>query len=277
MSEFQPNPALINKELADRSHNGTSWDPETRARQEIEGFGAEVQAVYDEVSRYAKTEAQKAILIQEMARFQAGYAEKYNAKLAAHGRCISTFITGTSNFPTSSAQKANNSYENRVSEMLEFKQRATSAIIRELKKLAIDEAGGELEVMKQKIRDAEKLQEDMKQANKHTATSFPGFALQNNGANIRRMKERLIELETKEATPSSTLTFVGGRIVDNAEADRVQIFHDEKPTQEIISKLKAEGWRWSPAGMCWQRKRTTAATISAKRITGAVHERKRNN
>lgn len=302
MSEFQPDTALINKDLANRSHAFTSFDPEIRAKQEIDGFSAEVQAVYDEVSRYAKTEAQKAFLAEEMARFQAGYAAKYNAHLAAKGRCFSSMITGGSGFNNRAHDKANRSEDNRYEECRDFKQRAMSAMIREIKKLAVEEAGGEVEVMKQKISGAEKLQEDMKTANKIARSDIakedklkqletmgfsgrqaieaitPDFCgrigytyhLQNNSANIRRMKERLAELQAKEAKPTSALTFPGGRVVDNAELDRVQIIHAEKPSQEVIDKLKAEGWHWSPAGRCWQRKRTDAAMMSAKRITGAV-------
>lgn len=264
---FTPNTALINKQLADRSHSGTSFDPERRAEQEISGFGAEVQAVYDEVSRYARSEAQKAFLNEEMARFQSGYAEKYNAHLAAKGRCFSAMITGSSNFNNRAHDKANRSEDNRYQEAREFKERATVAMIRELKKMATEEAGGEVEVMKQKIADAEATQEEMKQANKRTKGSYPGFVLQNNSANIRRMKERLAELQTKEATPSSDIKFAGGRILDNAEADRVQILFDAIPDQATRDRLKGNGWRWSPAMHAWQRKRTPQAMYDAKRVT----------
>jgi len=302
--EFQANSSLVNKELANRSHNGTSWDPEKRAEQEITGFAEELQTMYEELKPYAKSEAQKNLLVSEMLRFQTTYAEKYNAKLAAHGNCISTFVTGASNFPTRRAQKANNTYDNRITEMLEFKARARAAIIRELKKLQIEEAGGELEVLKMKIAKAEKLQAAMKATNtilrKKTlsdtekitaiiqATGFSetttrkllmpdfcgriGFSyhLQNNLQNIKRMKERLAELQTKESTPTSEITFNGGTIVDSQEADRIQILFDEKPPQDTINKLKATGWHWSPANMAWQRKRTPQALENAKRLTGVV-------
>ena len=234
MPDFTPSAAGISRELAAISHAHTSFDPEKRAEQEISGFVQEVQAVYEECSQYAKTEAQKAFLAAEMARFQTGYAEKYNAHLAAKGRCFSAMITGGSGFKNSAHDKTNRSEDNHYEECRDFKQRATSAMIRELKKLSVDEAGGELEVLKQKIADAEILQNEMVQANKIARSDIPaerkliqlqarGFSakqamdtitpdfcgrigytyhLQNNSANIWRMKVRLVELQAKEAKPS---------------------------------------------------------------------------
>lgn len=303
MVEFQPDTSLINKQLADRSHQGTSYDPETRARQEINEFGVWIQEVYDELKPYAKSEAQQAKLTEEMQQFQTGFADKYNARLAAHGSCISTFITGASNFPTRRAEKANDTYERRYNEMIEFKDRAKAAILRELKRIKIDEAGGEITLMMQKIASAEKTQEAMKTCNAIIRKNLPqedkvkmiieqcGFSeatarkillpdfcgrvgftyhLQNNNANIRRMKERLVELQKKGATPTSNIGFAGGVVQDSQEHDRVRIFFDEKPAQGMIDKLKGNGWRFSPREKAWQRKRTTQALYDAKRITGAA-------
>ncbi|MBU0847476.1 hypothetical protein KKH23_09860, partial [Patescibacteria group bacterium] len=104
---------------------------------------------------------------------------------------------------------------------------------------------------------------------------FPSFALTNNSANIRRMKERLIELEKREVTPTAEIPFTGGHIVDNREEDRVQIFFDKKPEQAMIDKLKGEGWHWSPSTGSWQRKRTDQAMWSAERILGIKITRER--
>jgi hypothetical protein len=242
--EFRANTNLVNKRLAEESHKGTSFDPEKRAVQEIEGYGQYVNEVYDNLKKYAKTEAQKEFLNSEMDRFQHGFAVKYNDQLAAKGRTFSSFITGGSNFPIRRAEKANVAEHKRYEEMIEYRDKAQAAILRELKKMAISEAGGEIEVLKQKIEKSEKVQETMKLANailrkripdeakiqeiiKTTGLSettvrkilvpdymgrigFPAFELTNNNANIRRMKERITELEMKEATPSGDNRYQGG-------------------------------------------------------------------
>ncbi len=98
---------------------------------------------------------------------------------------------------------------------------------------------------------------------------FAAYQLSNNNANIRRMKERVKELQAKEDTPSSEIEFNGGAIIDNADDDRVQIDFDEKPDDDMRSKLKESEWRWARSTGVWQRKRTSAALVSAKQIVGA--------
>lgn len=58
----------------------------------------------------------------------------------------------------------------------------------------------------------------------------------------------------------------GIKVVQNHDADRVQIFFDGKPGQEVIKDLKSSGWNWSPSNGAWQRKNTDNAMISAKNI-----------
>lgn len=303
-SEFVADTTKVNPELAARSHMGTSWDPEKRAQQEIAGFAGYVQEVYDNLKPYAKTEAQRAFLDTEIKRFQDGFAKHYNALLARKGQTMSTFITGGSGFNVRRAEKANAAESSKYTEMIEFRDRAKAAILRELKKMAVEEAGGELEVLKKKVADATRNHEFMVKTNAIVRKKipddqkikeiqalapisettvrkiltpdymgrigFPAYALSNDTANIHRMEERVKELEKKEITPTGEIPFTGGYIIDNREADRVQIIFDQRPSQAVIDKLKSEGWRWSPANVAWQRKRTDAAMYSAKRITGAV-------
>ena len=60
----------------------------------------------------------------------------------------------------------------------------------------------------------------------------------------------------------------GVEIIANPEADRVQILFAEKPSADVIAKLKSEAWKWSPREGAWQRKLTEAAKYSARRIVG---------
>ncbi len=304
--EFKANPSLINKTAAQSAYRGTSFDPERRAEQAISGFAQEVQAVYERLKPYARTDRQKALLIAEMERFQASYAQKYNELLYSHASIVSPMIAGPSKFPAERMRKTGQAYDTKAQETYEWKDRAQKAMLRALKELAIEEAGGEVAVLKNKLAQAEKLQEMMVEANKiirkkpepgiggvskqqqlvnlgFTETQAaealtPDFAgrlgfsyqLTNNSAEIRRLKARIAELEKKEVTPTAEIPFTGGRIVDNRDLDRVQIIFDQKPPQEVINKLKSEGWRWSPSNMAWQRKRTEYAMTSARRITGAA-------
>jgi hypothetical protein len=97
---------------------------------------------------------------------------------------------------------------------------------------------------------------------------FPDYQLTNNGANIRRMQQRLKGLANESGRASVTLPFAGGRVEDNAEECRVRIYHDVKPSSETIGKLKTHGFHWTPSLGCWQRLRNDSARYAATRITG---------
>lgn len=97
---------------------------------------------------------------------------------------------------------------------------------------------------------------------------FPDYQLTNNGANIRRMQQRLKGLANESGRASVTLPFAGGRVEDNAEECRVRIYHDVKPSPETIGKLKTHGFHWTPSLGCWQRLRNDSARYAATRITG---------
>lgn len=60
--------------------------------------------------------------------------------------------------------------------------------------------------------------------------------------------------------------FEGGRVVKCFSEDRLQIFHDEKPSYDVISALKHNGFKWSRFNGCWQRQLTDNAYYGAARV-----------
>ena len=92
-----------------------------------------------------------------------------------------------------------------------------------------------------------------------------GFELTNLGARIKTSKQRLESLKKKENDKTITVEFPGGRIVDNVEDNRLQIFHDEKPDTEVRKQLKYNGFRWAPSVGCWQKMRSPNAMYWAKK------------
>jgi len=78
--------------------------------------------------------------------------------------------------------------------------------------------------------------------------------------------------ELAETTPERTIIeYKGATVIDNLEADRVQIIFDDVPSQEIRSALKRQGWKWSPKAGAWQRKRTTNSVQSARHILNTYY------
>jgi hypothetical protein len=93
----------------------------------------------------------------------------------------------------------------------------------------------------------------------------PDYALQNNNANINRLKKRLKMLEDKP-TESSEEQHGDVRIVQNVEAHRVQIFFPGKPDADVRSELKSHGFKWAPSEGAWQRHLGTNALWLARKI-----------
>ncbi|WKN44907.1 DUF3560 domain-containing protein [Tunicatimonas pelagia] len=97
---------------------------------------------------------------------------------------------------------------------------------------------------------------------------FQTWQLSNNNANIRRIKQRIAQLEKAEGEQTSERTIGEVTIVDSVEHNRLQIFFPDKPSAEVRAQLKQHGFRWSRQQGCWQRHRSSAAMYQAKKIVG---------
>lgn len=95
---------------------------------------------------------------------------------------------------------------------------------------------------------------------------FATYQLSNNGANIRRIEQRIADLlkvatidEGQRAESKSGVVF---QIADN----RVQIVFPGKPAEDIRDKLKSPGFgfRWAPTAGAWQRHLNNAGIYAAK-------------
>ncbi len=74
-----------------------------------------------------------------------------------------------------------------------------------------------------------------------------GFQLSNNNANMKRVKQRIAELECVAATePAAEVVCNWYRLVENVEENRIQLIFPDKPSATIRKDLKSNGFRWSP-------------------------------
>lgn len=71
---------------------------------------------------------------------------------------------------------------------------------------------------------------------------FADFTIRNNGANIRRLKKRLESVARLKSTPTKEYTIGEVRIVENTEANRLQVFFPEKPSETARKELKSNGF-----------------------------------
>jgi len=86
------------------------------------------------------------------------------------------------------------------------------------------------------------------------SVGFSAHKLANNNSNIRRTKLRLDEL-TKVKTLKTTTTIVKGiRVVQNVEANRLQLIFPSKPSDEVMTRLqRAHNFHWYIKHKAWHR------------------------
>ena len=92
---------------------------------------------------------------------------------------------------------------------------------------------------------------------------FPGYALTNSSANIRRIEERIKTLEKRTTDQTKEYEIGNIQIVDSVEENRVMIHFPGIPEEPIRAMLKFEGFRWSPKNQAWQAYRSAAYKIPA--------------
>lgn len=224
-------------------------------------------------------------------------AENMNASYSIEARCPSILISGGGNFPVRKKEKQNAARDRNLEEW--------NYIQGLLDKIRSVGTGGissddpqAVEKLEAKLAALEKHQEMMKAANaairmKDPAKGdaklaelgytpediaklrepdfcgrigYPAYLLQNNNANIRRIRGRIEELKKRTENTPEGWEFDGGRVVVNTTENRLQIIFDGKPDADIRTELKGEGFRWAPSQGTWQRQLTDNAMRAARRL-----------
>jgi hypothetical protein len=99
---------------------------------------------------------------------------------------------------------------------------------------------------------------------------FKEYQLTNNSANIRRIKDRIVELEKaalrqdkEEVTDKYTYR------EDTAE-NRLMFLFDGKPDENTRAMLKGRGFKWSPTRNAWVRQWTENALFAARCVKASL-------
>jgi len=114
-----------------------------------------------------------------------------------------------------------------------------------------------IDLLKEKLDKLElertKIKEFNKKARKEKRDSCPAYMLANLSQNISSVKKRIVHLGRLDSIEETEETINGVVLKVNKEDNRVQLFFVGKPEEEIRTKLKRNGFRWSPYNGCWQR------------------------
>jgi hypothetical protein len=282
----------ITTSIAAEAFRGTSFSPEQRG----ERFVADVQKHLEYIAQWAgqwRTDDNTGAMDDALSYYSNGYTERARAYLAAHSRCISSFIAGPSGFPVERAKKANASADKHLMEWLEWSHKQRERLRRQFDPAAPtvistddEDAIAQLQAKRDRLMQ---LQELYKAANKvcrkagltddekaaalsdlgfddetiyealHPQWGKPGFesyVLTNNNANIHRIEDRIKALEHEAAHRAASPTeyeIDGVRVVESDADNRLKLFFDGKPAQAVIDNLKAHGFHWSGPQGCWMR------------------------
>ena len=95
---------------------------------------------------------------------------------------------------------------------------------------------------------------------------YSPYALSNNNQNINTVKKRIAQLTEAKELGYQGWEFDGGKVVANADMNRLQIFFDAIPDEEVRKELKGQGFKWARSVGAWQRQLTDNAIYAARRI-----------
>ena len=116
------------------------------------------------------------------------------------------------------------------------------------------------------LEQIQELKSDMASSSHYGNAPFLPWQLSNNNAEIRRVRKRIEELTRKAKTDYVGWEFDGGYVEPCKEDNRLRIYFDEKPNEDVRSELKSNSFKWSPKAGAWQRQLTANAFHAADRI-----------
>ena len=230
--------------------------------------------------------------------------DTYSKKLAANmnngfaidARVPSVLIAGGSNFPTRKKEKQNAARDKNYGEWKEIQGLLEKIRSTGMGGISADDPDA-VKKLNAKLEKLTKAQETMKAVNayyrKHKSLEgcpeldseaieklkarmeirgmqdkpYPSWALSNNNAEIRRIKDRIQSLSVNKEELYTGWEFAGGKAEINVKDNRLQLFFDDKPDGKIRDELKANGFRWSPKALAWQRQLNSNAIYAADAIS----------
>jgi len=298
----------IPRETARGAFYNLSHDPDRRGDSAIREYSQTLDQIYQRLIAHANTPEKLELLDQEFAQLRAGYQKRTLNWLHSESRCMSSFITGPSNFPVDRARKRSEIAHKRMQECLDFEKWAEKEILKKLhpewrpimsgdqdaqsrlrEKLEKAKANQELyKKINQAIRKANKqgpeaqikmlmeldpriTEESAKlllKGNSFDGQGIPSYQLTNNNANIRRMEQRLAQITRDQAKPKIKAEGTAARLEDSPADNRIRLFFPGKPNEETRTKLKKNGFRWTPSLGCWQAYRNSWSIQLAKETAG---------
>jgi len=272
---------MINEDLARKcKENYSHWGyKEGSATAEYNAVIKETQVKIEEAKKKVSPEAQER-LDRLFESFKARYADWINKSNANGARHVSVMIAGPSNYNMRAHEKYVSREKKLWAEYDNIKDidGKIYSIINGDRIIKSDDENA-IGKLKEKLAKALEEHEGYKNHNvnarKEGKATLPAYVLQNSNGRIKSIKDRIAKLERlakkAEATPQIETELNGIKIIDNLEAQRLQIIFPSKPDATIREALKKNGFRWSPTNSAWQSYRSERAERIAKEIVARAN------
>ena len=279
---------LAVKDLAYRAGRGISFDPEKLGEKLLRELEEGLTDFLAQIPEGMQEEYEKR------------YISKYSEWLSAMSRTFSVMITGAGNFNNRRHEKMN-SYERSAYERFSIWRENVLKRVNRQKRLTGWE---EVERLQNKLDILVESQEKMKAVNKIVRNAklseieqyeelealgfkdetinelmaepeysfykkgFQTFQLSNNLAKIKATEDAIKRHTAMAQSEDKEYSFEGGKVEFCFSDERIRIYFDEIPNQEMRSNLKSNAFKWSPKNQAWQRQLTNNAVRATKRVLG---------
>ena len=287
----------INEDLARRAKEMNSFSDYVPGSA-TQSYRAEV----DEAATLAERQKQRVDPIHHdkidslLDAFARKLADNINRRNEIAARVPSILVAGGSNFPVRKKEKQNRADDAAMEEYRQIRGLLDKIRGTGMGGISADDPTA-IDKLKAKLRGLEALQDKMKAVNayyrKHGTLEgcsqlsaeeieklkagmarswrsepkpYEGYLLTNNSAVIRQTKKRIEELSHKAETEYEGWAFEGGEVKMNLEANRLQVFFDEKPDRDTCSAMRHSGFKWAPSVGAWQRQLNDNAIYAAKNL-----------
>ncbi|AOZ99585.1 zincin-like metallopeptidase domain-containing protein [Flavobacterium commune] len=272
-------------DVAYRAYTGISFTPEKRAVSEQNGYFDFLKSVYDENHKKAKASDKLEIFETNFLKFKEGYLKRSLDYLRSKHGIFSSMIAGSARFPVARMEKKNRIANDKLNELVEYgkigQKRLLASITPEAEKPIKTGAKGTLEILQEKLKEAEKnhkknlegnkllkkirsnpkattkdlvdgliaigFNEEVakKEADYFMKYTYAGFHTANSNAKVKRIKDQIALEEKlnqrKSQTGNKEYSFKNGKVLDNYELNKIQVLFDNKPDEKTRSFLKKSG------------------------------------
>lgn len=296
---------LINELLAQRAKENCSFDDykQGSATEEFDSMIETARQYLQTRLNECETEQQKDGYKEIFAKYEKSLAYAINEDNRIGAMLPSMMITGAGNYPMKKHERQMKAYKSNQDNFKKaeyyldrlkynFSNNAIQSDDPEVL-TALKNKLEKLESIQQKMKDTnayyrkngslqgcecvsaefiKKFEQENKANNVFYQQPFMPFELTNNNAKIKSTKERIERLSSIKNRETKSKDFGDYTFVENTEIMRYQFIFNSKPSEEIRSLLKSNGFKWAPSQNAWQRQITTNAKYATKCVLSELNK-----